>query len=228
MKKHVMGLFAAVLLIGGFGSVPAVSAASSAAPTMKKLSTVKSNNETTTSNDESTASNEEINNDSTDGGNPADDGSTDGQATESIEKVISAGLKYTGTPYEFGSNRSTTKTFDCSDFVRWIFKETLEIALPADSRQQGSYVKENGTAETDWHNLQRGDLMFFMSYKGSKEESYKSIDKSEQRITHVAIYMGEGKIMHTYSNASGGVHVGDFADTAWEHRFLFGGSVLPQ
>jgi cell wall-associated NlpC family hydrolase len=221
MKKHVMGLFAAVLLISGFGSVPAVSAASSAAPTMKKLSTAKTNKETTDSN-------EVINNDSPDGSNPTDDGSTDGQANESIEKVISAGLKFTGTPYEFGSNRSTTTTFDCSDFVRWIFRETLDITLPADSRQQGSYVKENGTAETDWHNLKRGDLMFFMSYKGSKEASYKGFDKSEQRITHVAIYMGDGKIMHTYSNASGGVHVGDFAGTAWEYRFLFGGSVLPQ
>lgn len=210
MKKHVMGLFAAVLLISGFGSMQTVSAASLTASTKSKSSAANSINE------------------SPDGGTPTDNGSTDGQATDSIEKVISDGLKYTGTPYEFGSNHSTTKTFDCSDFVRWIFKESLGIDLPADSRQQGAYVKENGTAETDWHNLKRGDLMFFMSYKGSKEASYKSIDKSSQRITHVAIYLGEGKILHTYSNDSGGVHVGDFAGTAWEHRFLFGGSVLPQ
>ncbi|MNH42737.1 hypothetical protein D3C79_1044980 [compost metagenome] len=38
-------------------------------------------------------------------------------ATSKIEKSISIGKKYMGTPYEFGSNRSTTRTFDCSDFT---------------------------------------------------------------------------------------------------------------
>lgn len=39
------------------------------------------------------------------------------------QQVIEAGKKYMGTPYEFGSNRSNTRTFDCSDFVRQAFWE---------------------------------------------------------------------------------------------------------
>ncbi|RED57267.1 C40 family peptidase [Cohnella lupini] len=199
MRKQVMGLCAATLLIVGFGSVQAVSAASSADP--------------------ANVINEET--------NQADTVTTEiGQADDAIEKVIADGMKYVGTPYEFGSNRSTVATFDCSDFVQWIFKESLGISLPADSRQQGQYVKDAGAAESDWHNLKRGDLMFFMSYKGSGEENYKTADKSTEKITHVGIYLGNGQILHTYSTESGGVHVDEMADTAWEQRFLFGGSAL--
>ncbi|GAC43818.1 NlpC/P60 family protein [Paenibacillus popilliae] len=143
-----------------------------------------------------------------------------------IEKVIQVGKKYLGTPYEFGSNRSSTKTFDCSDFVRQAYKEALGIVLPMDSRQQGSWIKSNSTAKTSISQLKRGDLMFFMSYKGSKASSYKGVNKSTERITHVGIYLGDGKILHTYSKNSGGVRVDNVLNTTWEHRFLFGGSVV--
>ncbi|MCR2806125.1 C40 family peptidase [Paenibacillus soyae] len=147
-------------------------------------------------------------------------------ASSSVEKVIAAGMKYLGTPYEFGSNRSTTTTFDCSDFVRQAFKDALGITLPADSRQQGTYVKEKGNYTTNINNLKRGDLMFFMSYKGSSASSYSGLNKQSQKITHVGIYLGDGKILHTYSNESGGVTTSTVTGKHWEYRFMFGGSAL--
>ena len=144
----------------------------------------------------------------------------------SVEKVIAAGMKYWGTPYEFGSNRSTTTTFDCSDFVRQAFKDALGITLPGDSRKQGAYVKNKGNYTTDISKLKRGDLMFFMSYKGSKASSYSGLNKQSQRITHVGIYLGDGKILHTYSNESGGVTTSTVTGKHWEYRFIFGGSAL--
>lgn len=143
-----------------------------------------------------------------------------------IEKVIQVGQKYMGTPYEFGSNRNSTKTFDCSAFVRQAYKEALGIVLPTDSRKQGSWIKSNSTAKTSISQLKRGDLMFFMSYKGSKASNYNGVNKSTERITHVGIYLGDGKILHTYSKKSGGVRVDNVLNTTWEHRFLFGGSVV--
>ncbi|WP_018753912.1 SH3 domain-containing C40 family peptidase [Paenibacillus sanguinis] len=142
-----------------------------------------------------------------------------------IDQVIETGMKYLGTPYEFGSNRNTTTTFDCSDFIRQIFKETLGITLPTDSRKQGQYIKDNDTAVYNIDSLKRGDLVFFMSYKGSSAKSYQGINKSTARITHVAMYLGDGKLLHTYSKESGGVIL-DKLDGAWVHRFLYGGSVL--
>ncbi|WP_408635001.1 C40 family peptidase [Paenibacillus phocaensis] len=134
-------------------------------------------------------------------------------------------MKSLGTPYEYGSSRSSTATFDCSDFVRQAYKDALGLTLPADSRQQGDYIKDNGTAVYSIDSLKRGDLVFFMSYKGSSAKSYQGIDKQKQRITHVAIYLGNGQLLHTYSKESGGVIV-DQLDGAWVHRFMFGGSVL--
>lgn len=142
-----------------------------------------------------------------------------------IERVIATGMKYLGTPYEYGSNRNDTSTFDCSDFIRQIFLEAANVKLPADSRQQGDWVKKNSTVVTNTAGLKRGDLMFFMAYKGNSASAYAGIDKNNARITHVAMYLGDGQILHTYSAASGGVRV-DKLSASWMNRFLFGGSVI--
>ncbi len=161
-------------------------------------------------------------------GSSGSTGSNAGSTTTnaSVEKVIAAGMKYLGTPYEYGSDRSNTRTFDCSDFTRQAFKDALGITIPADSRKQGAYVKDKGNAVTDISKLKRGDLMFFMSYKGSSKSSYSGLNKSAQTITHVGIYLGNGQILHTYSKASGGVKTDTITGKHWEYRFLFGGSAL--
>ncbi|MFC5530618.1 C40 family peptidase [Cohnella yongneupensis] len=146
--------------------------------------------------------------------------------SQQVESVIAAGMKYLGTPYEFGSSRNTTTTFDCSDFVRQAFKDALGVVLPADSRQQGAYVRERSSVTTDWHSLKRGDLLFFMDYKGSGASNYADKDPFGETIRHVGIYLGNGQMLHTYSTESGGVRVSDIAGTQWENRFLFGGSAL--
>lgn len=151
---------------------------------------------------------------------------TPAPASGSVEKVIAAGMKYMGTPYQYGSSRSTTTTFDCSDFVRQAFLDGVGIKLAADSRGQGKYVKDKGNAVSNWKQLKRGDLMFFMSYKGTSASAYSGVNKSTARITHDGIYLGDGKILHTYSTKSGGVTISDIAGTHWEKRFLFGGSAL--
>ncbi|MGG4144476.1 SH3 domain-containing protein [Paenibacillus algorifonticola] len=156
------------------------------------------------------------------GGSPG----TTAPSTGSVEGVIAAGLKYLGTPYEYGSSRSTTATFDCSDFVRQAFLDGVGIKLPADSRGQGEHVAQRGKAVTDWRQLKRGDIMFFMSYKGSKASAYAGTNKATATITHDGIYLGDGKILHTYSNESGGVTISSIAGTHWEYRFLYGGSAL--
>ncbi|WP_019908386.1 C40 family peptidase [Paenibacillus sp. HW567] len=142
-----------------------------------------------------------------------------------IESVIAAGMGYLGTPYEFGSSRNDTSTFDCSDFIRQIFMDAANLRLPADSRQQGDWIKMNSTVVTDISGLKRGDLMFFMDYKGNSTAAYAAIDKSTARITHVAMYLGDGQLLHTYSVASGGVKV-DKLSASWMNRFLYGGSVI--
>ncbi|MCS7461779.1 C40 family peptidase [Paenibacillus doosanensis] len=140
------------------------------------------------------------------------------------DRVIAAGMNYLGTPYEFGSSRSDTSTFDCSDFVRQAYLDGIGQQLPGDSRSQADYVKSIGKTTADWHKLNKGDLMFFMSYKGYSAADYAGIDRSKETVTHVAIYLGDGKILHTYSQTSGGVRIDSIAGTQWENRFLQGGA----
>ncbi|QAY68366.1 NlpC/P60 family protein [Paenibacillus protaetiae] len=154
-----------------------------------------------------------------DGGNTV----TPLQSSPYTDPAVKAGLKYIGTPYEFGSNRSTTDTFDCSDFVRQAFKEGYGITLPSDSRAQGEYVRKQGGATTNLDQLKEGDIVFFMAHHGGKKEDYAGLDKAKQPITHDGIYLGNGKMLDTYSTASGGVHIENLQGTFWEYRFLFGG-----
>lgn len=144
---------------------------------------------------------------------------------ERIESFIEEAAKYMGTPYVFGSTRFDTASFDCSDLVQQAFWDATREAIPGDSRAQGDYVRSLGPVSTDWRSLQRGDLMFFMSYEGAAASNYAGIDKSAQTITHVAIYLGDGTVLHTYSPESGGVRIDSIAGRHWEYRFLFGGAV---
>jgi len=123
-------------------------------------------------------------------------------ATDIASKVIKIGEKYLGTKYKFGSSSSTTKTFDCSSFTQRVFKEA-GITLPRDSRQQSTV----GTTVSK-KNLQKGDLIFMKA----------SANSSSDRITHVAIYAGNGKILHTYG--SPGVTYSKFDGTNWEKRVV--------
>lgn len=152
--------------------------------------------------------------------------SSSSTASAKIEKVISVGMKYLGTPYEYGSDRNTTDTFDCSDFVRHVFIEGASLTLPADSRKQASYVKSNSTVKKSISSLKRGDLMFFGKYRGTSKSNYSSVNKDTETVTHVGIYLGDGKVLHTYSKDSGGVKVDTVTGKHWEYRFLYGGSVI--
>jgi len=147
-------------------------------------------------------------------------------SSKATQRVINAGMKYLGTPYQFGSNRNSKATFDCSDFVRRAYLDGTGLRLPADSRSQGSYVKNQGDISQDWSKLKSGDVMFFMAYKGTKASDYAGINKKTERITHNGIYLGNGNILHTYSQKSGGVRIDTISGSHWEKRFLFGGSPL--
>ncbi|MED4783080.1 C40 family peptidase [Brevibacillus choshinensis] len=128
--------------------------------------------------------------------------SSDNSASNTASQVIKNGEKYLGTKYKYGSSSTTTKSFDCSSFTQRVFKEA-GITLPRDSRQQSTV----GTSVSK-KNLQVGDLIFMKA----------SVNSSSDRITHVAIYAGNGKILHTYG--SPGVTYSKFDGTNWEKRVV--------
>ncbi|QQE75494.1 C40 family peptidase [Brevibacillus composti] len=125
------------------------------------------------------------------------------------DRVINVGKKYLGTPYKFGSSSSTTRTFDCSSFVQRVYRVAVNKKLPRTSRSQAKVGTKIAKS-----NLKKGDLVFFKANRYTKST----------RITHVAIYAGNNKLLHTYGKP--GVTFTSFKGTSWEKRFVTARRVL--
>lgn len=123
-------------------------------------------------------------------------------------QIINYGKQFMGRPYKFGAATTTTAVFDCSSFMKYIFKK-YGIDLPRTSVAQSKVGKAVSKA-----NLQVGDLVFFSS--GSRATG--------KNVTHVAVYAGNGKILHTYGKP--GVTISDLNSGTWKRTYLKARRVL--
>ena len=111
---------------------------------------------------------------------PMGEGSAESISSETTEAIIAQAEKLLGVPYLWGG--MSAKGVDCSGLVR-ISHIMNGILLPRNASQQ---VKCGERVELD--NLQRGDLVFFGT---------PATDEKPMRITHVGIYLGGNKIIHS-------------------------------
>ncbi|WDI92375.1 C40 family peptidase [Xanthomonas campestris] len=107
--------------------------------------------------------------------------------------ILMRALGLVGTPYRYGGN-TPESGFDCSGLVTYVYKDVLALLLPRTSRDLAAVQGPKIPAEK----LSTGDLVFFGS-SGS--------------VTHVGIYVGEGRFVHAPS--SGGTVRLDFLDGAY-------------
>lgn len=133
------------------------------------------------------------------------EGNSDSVSEQETEQIIAQAVRLAGVPYLWGG--MSAKGVDCSGLVRISFLMN-GILLPRNASQQihcGERVRmainkefwnDRGNmsafrtemlARTE--NLQRGDLVFFGT--PAMEEGQKD------RVTHVGIYLGEGRIIHS-------------------------------
>jgi uncharacterized protein YgiM (DUF1202 family) len=99
-------------------------------------------------------------------------------------ELVQYALQFVGNPYVWGGE-SLTKGVDCSGFTMKIY-EKFGIYLPHSSRAQPGYGTKIKASEA-----QPGDLFFYGSGKS---------------ISHVGIYIGDGKIVHA-SNKRDGIKI---------------------
>lgn len=124
---------------------------------------------------------------------------------QKADSMISLGFKYLSTPYDFGAPLGQTDRFDCSSFVNYVYG-LHNIKLKRTSRDQS-----NAGTEVSFEQARKGDLLFFTT-PARKDRT------GVQRIGHVAIYLGDNKILHTF-RVGIGVTVTEL-DKDWTNRFI--------
>lgn len=100
------------------------------------------------------------------------------------EDIVAYALKFVGNRYVYGGTSLTNGT-DCSGFTMSVYKK-FNYSLSRTSRDQAYNGKSIKRSE-----LKKGDLVFY---------------SNGYRINHVAMYIGNGKIVHA-SNPSSGIKV---------------------
>ena len=104
--------------------------------------------------------------------------------SRSAAAVIPTAERYLGVKYTWGGN-TPSSGFDCSGYVKYVF-ERHGVRLPRTSRAQAS---AGDRVPLDFSSLRAGDLIMFAS-KG-------------QAISHVAIYAGDRRILHSSKSGQG-------------------------
>jgi cell wall-associated NlpC family hydrolase len=101
--------------------------------------------------------------------------------------------------YRRGGKEPSTG-FDCSGFVRYVYKHALGKELPPNSASQ--YQTGTQIARSE---MKTGDLVFFR-IKG-------------KRVSHVGIYLGEGRFIHAPSTGKR-ISVSELSEGYWAKRFV--------
>ncbi len=117
-------------------------------------------------------------------------------SNSNVNKVVSTGKKFIGTPYRSGG--TTPKGFDCSGFVGYTYKKAVGKKL---SRTSASMYKQGQKVAKS--KLKKGDLVFF--------------NTSGKGVSHVAIYIGSNKVIHSVSK---GVKIDSLSSSYWKKRYV--------
>lgn len=109
------------------------------------------------------------------------DTSSSSTGSTTRNKIVNYALKFQGNPYVWGGTSLTNGT-DCSGFTQSVFRD-IGVSIPRDSRSQAGSGKRVSVSS-----VQPGDLIFYAK-RGS--------------INHVAIYIGNGKVISASSPDTG-------------------------
>jgi cell wall-associated NlpC family hydrolase len=115
---------------------------------------------------------------------------------ERLKKLIEVAQSQLGKPYQYGAYAikdlsENPSGFDCSSFVQFCFKKIGFDDFPRSSIDEAAYKGEEIPSISE---AQPGDLIFFEGTRG--HYNYNLFNGRKIYIGHVAIYLGEGKVIH--------------------------------
>ena len=126
-------------------------------------------------------------------------------STNKVQAVIDLAHKQLGKPYVWGAEGPNS--FDCSGLIYYVYKNAASITLPRTSSDQYSA----GVAVSR-SNLKAGDLIF-------------SSTDGTGNITHVAIYVGDGQMIHAPRNGKN-VEKVSISNSYWNKAYVGARRVL--
>ena len=100
--------------------------------------------------------------------------------------------------YHRGGDKPSTG-FDCSGFVRYVFRNSLGLSLPSTSASQF-----RAGVKVERADMKAGDLVFF-HIRG-------------KRISHVGIYLGDGRFIHAPTTGKR-VSISSLDSAYWSRHF---------
>lgn len=100
------------------------------------------------------------------------------------ENLVNTAKTFMGLPYLWGG--TSYKGVDCSGFTKSVYYLN-GIILPRDASQQ-VFAGDLIDTKDGFNNLRPGDLLFF----GTKAKG-----ATKERVTHVAMYIGNGEFIHS-------------------------------
>ena len=124
-----------------------------------------------------------------------------------IGLIINKAYELTGIKYKLGGSKPETG-FDCSQFVKYVFEQALNLSLPPSAR---SLSKIGETIR--FEDLQPGDLVFFNTRKS--------------KFSHVGIYVGNNEFIHAPRTGKT-IRVESLTKNYWLKRFNGATRVEPE
>ncbi|KGP74233.1 C40 family peptidase [Pontibacillus yanchengensis] len=116
------------------------------------------------------------------------------EKSDVIQGLVATAKQYIGVPYQWGGE--SPDGFDCSGFLQFVFQKQ-GISIPRT-------ISTIYPAGTEIHTPQRGDLVFFETYK--------------EGPSHAGIYLGDDRFIH--ASSSQGVTISSMNNVYWEPRYI--------
>lgn len=120
------------------------------------------------------------------------------QLDEINHPLISNALQFQGTLYKRGGQSPDTG-FDCSGYVRFVFKESYGQNLPRSAAEMAKLGEP-----VDLHSLQAGDLVFFNTRKRPN--------------SHIGIYLGNQEFIHAPTKGAS-VRINRLDERYWSNSY---------
>lgn len=118
--------------------------------------------------------------------------------------ITQLALSMVGVPYRYGGEQPD-EGFDCSGLVFYAYRSNGQD-VPRTSREQHDAARIITLEEAV-----EGDLLFF---------------KDQAKLSHVAIYLGDGRFVHAPSSG-GAVHVANVYSPYYQRNLVAVGRLLP-